>query len=94
MSFHIQHRKGLLIPNGKKNYKNASVEIAIGLTEDNLIMGGPPDSVKKHCKKFVLIAQGKERTSRVAKEIQKKIGGELDDIIKVIPAGGVKLARK
>lgn len=51
------------------------------------IMAGPLSAVKKHCEKTVVIVQGDEKNSDVAKKIQKKIGGELDEIIRVLPQG-------
>jgi len=51
------------------------------------------DAVKKNCDKFVQIQQGNDKTGAVAKKIQKKIGGDLDEIIRAIPAGGVKVKR-
>jgi len=42
-------------------------------------------------KKFVELQQGNQKTSSVAKKIRAKIGGELDDIIRAMPAGGCKI---
>ena len=55
------------------------------MMDDGRIMGGPVSAVKKHCKRFVELMQGDEKTSDVAKKIQKAVGGELDDIIRVLP---------
>lgn len=83
--------KGSFMIYGKKNFITPNLGIAIGITKDGVIMGGPVNAIKKNCTKFVIIEQGKEKTSKIAKQIQKKIGGELDEIIKVIPPGGVKI---
>lgn len=82
--------KGAFIVKGKMNFVYAKLELAIGI-KDNKIIGGPVDAVKKHSDKFVVIIQGRDKTSAVGKQIQKKIGGNLDDIIRFIPAGGSKL---
>lgn len=82
--------KGSFMVNGKMNFVYGIVELAIGIKEGQII-GGPVSAIKKHAEKFVVIIQGKERTSAVAKKIQHKIGGDLDDIIRFIPAGGAKI---
>ena len=56
-------------------------------------MSGPLEAVKKICEKFVEVKQGRKKTSDVAKQIQKKIGGNLDDIVRVMPAGGCKVKK-
>jgi len=78
---------------GKTNYVHPKLNLAIGITKDQAVMGGPLSAVKKNCEKFVEIEQGKEKTSAVAKQIKKKIGGDLDEIIRAIPAGGVKIKK-
>ena len=50
-------------------------------------MGAPVSAVKKHSKNYVEVIQGREKKSDVAKKIKKLIGGELDDIIRVLPSG-------
>jgi len=84
-------QKGSFMIYGKKNFITPNLGVAIGITKDGIIMGGPTNAIKKNCPKFDIIEQGKEKTSKVAKQIQKEIGGELDEIIKVIPPGGVKV---
>ena len=65
----------------------------VGITEENAIMAGPKEAVKKNCKKFVELQQGDEKTSKIAKQIQHKIGGDLDEIIRAMPTGGVKIKK-
>ena len=47
----------------------------------------PEEAIKKHCKEYVNVIQGRNKPSEVAKKIRSKIGGELDDIIRALPAG-------
>ena len=56
-------------------------------------MGGPVEAVKKNCEKFVEIKQGRQKTSDIAKKIKKKINGELDEIIRALPAGGCEIKK-
>jgi len=85
--------KGSFMIRGKTTYVHPNIKLAIG-TKQGKIMGGPISAIKKNCEKYIIIAQGKEKASDVAKKIRKLIGGELDDIIRAMPAGGVRIAKK
>jgi len=84
--------RGAFMIRGKKNFIRIGLELAIGI-KDGQIIGGPVDSIKKNAEKYVVIAPGKEKASDAAKKIKQKIGGEIDDIIRFLPSGGVKLER-
>ena len=77
--------KGAFMIYGEKKSYRPDMSYAVGVWDDK-IMGGPLGAVKKHCKDFVEIIQGDEKLSDVAKQIQKKLGRGLDDIIRVLPA--------
>lgn len=85
--------KGSFMVYGKKKHITPKLEIAVGTTKEGIVMGGPVNAIKQNCTKYVILEQGKEKTSKVAKQIQIKIGGELDDIIKVIPSGGIQIKK-
>ena len=85
--------KGAFMIYGKTNYIDNKINLAVGMTKHNQIMSGPLDAVKKHCEKYVVLEQGDEKASAVAKRIQYKIGGLLDEIIRALPAGSFR-ARK
>ena len=85
--------KGAFMIRGKTNYVKPRLNIAIGMLDDGRVMGASVNAVKAHCKKYVEISQGNEKTSETAKKIRAKIGGDLDDIIKVIPSGGAKVRK-
>ncbi|MBI2130250.1 hypothetical protein HYU10_00605 [Candidatus Woesearchaeota archaeon] len=72
---------------GKTNYAENKISLAIGMAQEGRIMAGPADAVKAHCGKFVELVQGNEKVSSIAKLIRHKIGGEIDDIIRALPAG-------
>ena len=73
---------------GKRTFLNPKLEYAIGLLDDEII-GGPISAVKKRTKNFVKVISGREKKSSLAKKIKSKLkGGDLDDIIKFLPAGG------
>ena len=82
--------KGAFMITGKTNYLRPGVELAVG-NKDGRVISGPVSAVKKQTKEFVVVKQGSEKTSSVAKRIKKKIGCDLDEIIRALPAGGCSL---
>ena len=84
--------KGAFMIYGKTNYINNKLNLAIGMTRHGQVMSGPFDAVKTHCEKYVVLEQGDEKSSSIAKYIQRNIGGMIDDIIRSLPSGefGVK----
>ncbi|MBD3355223.1 DUF814 domain-containing protein [Candidatus Woesearchaeota archaeon] len=83
--------KGAFMIYGKKNTLNAELKLAVGL-KNNQIIAGPIDSIRSHTDNFLIIIQGNEKTSDTAKKIRKKLkGGNLDDIIRMLPAGGCRI---
>lgn len=86
--------KGSFMVYGKTNYFHPKVEYAIGLVNEDKIIGGPPDAIKKKTNKFVIVIPGKEKKSSLAKKIKAKLqGGDLDEIIKFLPAGGGEIGK-
>jgi predicted ribosome quality control (RQC) complex YloA/Tae2 family protein len=83
--------KGAFIIRGKTNYMNPMPDCAVGVLDDARIMCAPLSAVKAHCKKYLVLVQGKEKPSDIAKVVKKKLGGELDEIIKSIPSGGMEI---
>jgi len=84
--------KGAFVIKGKTNYMENEINLAIGAMDDKTIMCAPLSAVKAHCKTFLIVQPGNEKSSSVAKLIQKKLGaGDLDEIIRALPAGGCKV---
>lgn len=80
--------KGSFMIYGKKTILAVVLKLFIGKMDDGKIMSGSLNAVKKHCKEFVEIIQGRDKTSQIAKQIKAKLqSSDLDDIIKVIPVG-------
>jgi len=79
--------KGAFMIYGKTSYVENKINLAIGLTKNNEIMAGPVKAIKEHCENYLEIKQGREKPSTIAKLIKKKVGGELDDIIRALPGG-------
>ena len=79
--------KGAFMIYGKASYIGNKLNLAVGITKNQQIMSGPLDAVKANCEKYVVLIQGSEKASSVAKYIQHKIGGSIDEIIRALPAG-------
>ncbi|MGV8150098.1 MAG: NFACT RNA binding domain-containing protein [Candidatus Woesearchaeota archaeon] len=77
--------KGSFMIYGKRNYIDARLNIAICIYNDR-IMSGPITAIKNHSTEYVEIIPGTDKLSDVAKKVQKRIGGELDEIIRALPA--------
>lgn len=86
-------KKGSFMIYGKTNYLHPPLEYAIGLAE-SMIIGGPPAAVESKTKNYVIVVTGKEKKSSLAKKIKAKLkGGDLDEIIKFLPAGGGEIKK-
>lgn len=76
--------KGAFMIYGETTYYHPQMSYAVGIYQDK-VMGGPLSAIKKHCKEHVEIIQGNEKLSDVAKQIKKRLGGEVDDILRALP---------
>jgi len=85
--------KGAFIITGKMNIINPLIDLAIGILPDKSIMAGPVSAIKKNCEKYIELKQGKEKAGQIAKKIRARIGGDLDDIIRVLPSGEFEVKR-
>ncbi len=83
-------QKGAFMIIGKTSYITNKLNLAVGASEEG-IMAGPVEAVSAHCKDYVVLEQGNEKTSTIAKEMQKKIRADLDSIIRTLPAGGCRI---
>ncbi len=83
--------KGAFIVSGKANKMVAEIKLAVGITGDGAVMCGPVSAVKKSCGKHIVIVPGDVKSSDIAKMVKKILGGEIDDIVRALPSGGVKV---
>ena len=86
--------KGAFMVYGKTNYISNKINLAVGITKNMQIMAGPLDAVRANCDKYVVLIQGDEKASAVAKHIQHKIGGTIDEIIRTLPSGGFRIKKE
>ncbi len=85
--------KGAFMIYGKTNYINNKINLAIGINKNQQIMSGPIDAIRANCEKYIVLEQGNEKASSVAKHIQYRIGGTIDEIIRALPSGGFKVRK-
>lgn len=89
--------KGAFMIYGKKNFVPVKLELAIGVTKDGKIMGGPIGAVAANCGKHVRLLQGDNRPSDAAKKVIKLLGlnsSYLDEVIRVMPGGECKVIKE
>ncbi|MGM5485134.1 MAG: NFACT RNA binding domain-containing protein [Nanobdellota archaeon] len=82
--------KGSFMVRGKNTYLEPRVELSLGFDGEKVIVG-TVDSVKQFSDKVFVIQPGSKKTSDVAKLAKKKLGGDLDEIIRMIPPGGSRV---
>jgi predicted ribosome quality control (RQC) complex YloA/Tae2 family protein len=81
--------RGAFMIYGQRNYvREFGMQIAIGITKEGKIIGGPVTAVEKQSEKYEIVNPGDTKKTDLAKKIQKKIGGELDDIAGFLPGDG------
>ena len=86
--------KGAFMIYGKKAFVPVKIDLAIGITSDGKIMGGPPAAVAANCGKYVKLIQGDVKPSDAAKKIVKMLGinsSYIDEVIRAMPAGECKV---
>jgi predicted ribosome quality control (RQC) complex YloA/Tae2 family protein len=85
--------KGSFMVYGKKTILNTTLKVAIGYDGEKII-GGPVDAIKSKTDNYLILTPGREKTGKLSKDIQKKLGnGLIDDIIKFLPSGGAQLVK-
>lgn len=85
--------KGSFMIYGKKNYLNPKMEYAIGLAEDKII-AGPISAVTAKTTNYVTVIPGRDSKGELSKKVRAKLkGGELDDIMNFLPAGGGEIKK-
>lgn len=86
--------KGSFMIRGKTTYLHPSIELAIGKVEEQII-GGPESAIKKQTATYVIIVPGEEAKGSLTKKIKHALGGgELNEIMNFLPAGGAQMKKK
>ncbi len=86
--------KGAFMIYGEKHYVPSKVGLAVGLTKEGKIMGGPLSAVAANCARLVMLLQGNDKPSDAGKKIIRRLGIDgtyLDEVIRALPAGEFRL---
>lgn len=86
--------KGAFVIRGKRNYVKCEVKLAIGkvnIQGYKKIMGGAPSAVKKWAENWAVIRHGEKDKNKIAKEMAKKFGMEINEIQRVLPPGNIEI---
>ncbi len=79
--------KGAFMIRGKRTYYPGKIGVAVGKLADGKIMSGAENAVKANCKEYVVVVQGRDKPSDIAKKIAKKLNADIDEVLRVLPAG-------
>lgn len=90
--------KGAFMIRGRTNYIENKINLAIGKIKSgeykDLAMCAPLESVEKHCDPFYKLQQGNGKPSDIAKKLRKELNADIDEIIRILPSGGVDLVKE
>ena len=86
--------KGAFMVRGQVKYQQPMMEIAIGKLPDGRVMAASATAIIKHCGRGYMILPGNEKSSDVAKRLAKLLDAEIDDLVPLLPPGGVKMGKE
>lgn len=86
--------KGAFMIRGQTNYLQPRLEICIGKISDGKIMIAPQSAIEEHCLEGFIVRQGGEKASDVAKQLAKRLECHPDEVLRLLPPGGVSLGVK
>lgn len=91
--------KGAFMIRGKTTYVEPGIEYGVGILNE-FIMGGPISAVKARDSEALILIQGSEKASVIAKAIRANIQKiheldvTIDNIVQVIPSSGCQLKKE
>lgn len=86
--------KGAFIVRGAVKYLQPPMDICIGKLPDGRAMVGSPATILKNCGKGFMVHPGNEKNSDIAKRLAHLLEVEVDDVVPLLPPGGVKLGKE
>lgn len=96
--------RGSFAIKGRKNFVTKNfVEVAVGVDENGRLVSGPEAALMKSTKRYLVLRPHREKSSETAKRVLKDLkpmsadqdqGLTVDDVLRVLPAGGGKVVRK
>lgn len=85
-------QKGMFIIEGKKTVLRPILKLAIA-NVNNQIICGPVSAIKSHSQNTLTIIQGDLTKNELAKKIKSKLGGDLEEIERMLPNGKSKIEK-
>lgn len=85
--------KGGFMISGKRAYYQGTMKLAVGKLADGRIMSGPETAVAANCKEYAKVEQGRDKPSDCAKKIAKILDADIDNVLRVLPAGTCKVTK-
>ncbi|MFT4326722.1 MAG: NFACT RNA binding domain-containing protein [Candidatus Woesearchaeota archaeon] len=82
--------KGSFMIRGKTTYVRNTLELCIFVEASGRVAVCPESALPKGVE-YAKIIQGSTKTSDVAKQLKKRLGGLVDDFVRNLPAGGCKV---
>ncbi len=94
--------RGSFVIRGKTTYVHVLMGFGVGVVtkEEPFFFSGPLSVVKQFCQAHVVIEQGKEKTSQVAKlarsqlREETELDADLDEIVRHLPSGGCQVKKE
>lgn len=96
--------RGSFMIRGKTTYVPVNLDYAVGIFQpqenESILIAGPISAVKHHCKYYIRVEQGKEKTSQVAKQVRARLrkkselDADLDEIVRHLPSGGCYVSKE
>ena len=96
--------RGSFAIRGKKNFVGRNpVELSVGLDEEGRVLAGPEEALMKRSRAHVTLIPHREKASDTAKKVLFELrryypeelkGTSVDDVLRVLPAGGGKIIRR
>jgi hypothetical protein len=85
--------KGAFVVRGHIRYFKPALEICVTKDDQGRVMAAPERAAIERTGSGYQILQGNEKISDIAKRLAKQFDADVDDIVAVLPPGGVKLGR-
>lgn len=97
--------KGSFLIEGRKNFvAHNRVEVSVGLDSEERVISGPESAVKMRAEAYLVLGPHREKGSETAKRVLKDLvtlsegrvrnRPSLDDVMRMLPAGGSKVLRR
>jgi hypothetical protein len=97
-------RGGFMITGKKSFVPRNLVELAVGIDPTGRVVSGPEGALRKRAMVYVVMRPQREKSSDTAKRVLKdlealaenriEVRASVDDILRMLPAGGGKVLRK